>query len=326
MDPKENLLRAIRRDAPAYLPHQYEPTWNRLAYDGAFPQDWADGRLSWVDNWGVGWQRETVDDWGATPFPVMHPLADLSRLSTYQPPDPNQAGFTRIREGLQDPGRLHLGHLPLGPFDRAWALVGMEDFFVALLTDFDKVKLVVEMVTDYTVRMSRRLVRAGLEMCWQTDDYGSERALMMSPDVWRRLFKPALAEIFGVWKDAGRLVGLHSCGAVGAIVGDLVEIGLDVLHPVQASCNDAAALKAQWGDRLSFWGGVSSRVLMDGTPADVRRETLRAMAALGPGGGYVCGQDQTMPYPPENIAALAETVEQFGAYPLRLPVTDQGRV
>jgi uroporphyrinogen decarboxylase len=198
-------------------------------------------------------------------------------------------------------------------------LVGMETLMMAMITDLDAVKAVIAMVTDYTVRMSRRMVEAGLEMCWLTDDYGSERALMISPAMWRTLFKPALAEIFSVWKDAGRMVGLHSCGSISAIVGDLVEIGLDVLHPVQASCNDAAALKAQWGDRLSFWGGVSSRVLMTGAPDDVRRETLRMMAALGPGGGYVCGQDQTMPYPEENLRVLAETVEEFGAYPLRLP-------
>ncbi|MCZ7542986.1 MAG: hypothetical protein M5R40_05350 [Anaerolineae bacterium] len=318
MGPKENLIQALTRGAPERVPHQYEPTWDRLAYDGAHPQDWAGDEALFFDHWGVGWER-TEDDWGATPFPAVHPLANLSKLATYKPPDPDEPGFTRVLEGLREPGKLHLAHLPLGPFDRAWALTGMDNFFVTALTDIDSARLIVEMVTDYIVRMSRRLVRAGLEMCWLTDDYGTERALMMSPETWRKLFKPALAEIFSVWKDAGRLIGLHSCGAVGAIVGDLVEIGLDVLHPVQASCNDAAALKARWGDRLSFWGGVSSRVLLQGAPADVQRETLRALKALGPDGGYVCGQDQTMPYPEANIAALAETVERFGAYPLDLP-------
>ncbi|MBN1286381.1 MAG: hypothetical protein JXB47_13365 [Anaerolineae bacterium] len=319
MDAKENLLRALQRDAPARVPHQYEPSWDRLAYDGAHPQDWAAPTdTTWVDQWGVGWQR-AEDDWGATPFPVHHPLADFSKWAAYKPPDPDEAGLTRVQEGLQDPGKLHLAHLPFGPFERACALAGMDSFLMAALTDFDAARRMVEMVTDYTVRLSRRLVAAGLEMCWLTDDYGTERALVMSPGVWRALFKPALAEIFGVWKDAGRLVGLHSCGAVGAIVGDLVEIGLDVLHPVQASCNDAAALKARWGDRLSFWGGVSSRALMHGAADEVRRATLKMLRALAPGGGYVCGQDQTMPYPEENIAALVEIVERFGAYPLALP-------
>lgn len=326
MDAKENLIQALTRGAPERVPHQYEPTWNRLAYDGAHPQDWAVGAV-FFDHWGVGWER-AEDDWGATPFPVVHPLADPAKLATYKPPNPDDAGMTRVMEGLREADKLHLGHLPLGPFDRAWALAGMDNFLVMALTDIDSARLIVEMVTDYTVRMSRRLVRAGLEMCWLTDDYGTERALMMSPEIWRALFKPALAEIFSVWEDAGRIVGLHSCGAVGAIVGELVEIGLDVLHPVQASCNDAAALKARWGDRLSFWGGVSSRVLLEGTPDDVRRETIRMMGALGPGGGYVCGQDQTMPYPEENIAALADAVERLGAYPLNLPdvsAADGGR-
>ncbi len=318
MDPKENLLRAIKREGPDYLPHQYEPTWVRLRYRGSFPDDWADGRTVWQDNWGVGWQHND-DNWGATPFAVVHPLADLSKIVTYQPPDPDEADFTPIIDGMQETEKLHLGHLEFGPFERSWALVGMENFLMAMLTDLASVKTVVDMVTDFTVRITRRMVAAGLEMCWLTDDYGSERGLMMSPDTWRTLFKPALAEIFGVWKDAGCLVGLHSCGSIGTIVGDLVEIGLDVLHPVQASCNDASALKALWGDRLSFWGGVSSRVLLNGTPDDVRRETLQMMRALGSGGGYVCGQDQTMPYSEENIQALAETVEQFGAYPLHLP-------
>jgi len=313
----DNLWRAILRDDPVYLPHQYEPTWTRLAYDGAYAEDWNDGSQHFTDHWGVGWAISPAQTLDISPYPVDHPLADLDALSTYRPPDPDDAGFSRIHAGLAEyPDRLNFGHLQIGPMERAVALMGMENFLVATVADPDRVKQVLEMVVDYTIAISRRMLTTDLVGAWITDDYGTQHSLLVSPRTWRQLIKPGMQAIFDVWKDAGRLVVLHSCGAVGPLVGDLVEMRLDVLHPLQATANDAVELKARWGDRLTFWGNVSSGILMGGTPDDVRREVRRAIRELGVGSGYVCGQDHTLPYPAVNMAALVETVTQYGRYPI----------
>ena len=108
------------------------------------------------------------------------------------------------------------------------------------------------------------------------------------------------------------------------IVPDLASIGVTLLNPVQARANDLARVKADaLAGRMALQGGIDSHLLTIGTPDQVRRETLRVLGILGPGGGYVLGPDQGMPWPEENYQAMIETVETYGTYPLDLPTVGQ---
>jgi uroporphyrinogen decarboxylase len=157
------------------------------------------------------------------------------------------------------------------------------------------------------------------------DDLGMSGGTMMSPASYRRLLKPHHAEYFGTIKKyiSGK-VFCHSCGNVYTLLGDLIDVGVDLLNPVQVSAGemgDTAKLKREFGDRLSFCGAIDTqRVLPHGTPDDVRAEVRRRIRDLAPGGGYIVASVHCIQpdVPPENIVAMCDEVLEAGTYPLKL--------
>jgi len=155
------------------------------------------------------------------------------------------------------------------------------------------------------------------------DDLGSQDATLMSPAAYRRLIKPHEAELLAaIHENSKAKVFFHSCGNVYDVIGDLIEIGVDLLNPVQVSAGpmrDTARLKKEFGSRLSFSGAIDTgRVLPRGTTDDVRAEVRQRICDLAPGGGYIasavhCIQDDV---PPENVVAMCEAVRESGRYPI----------
>jgi uroporphyrinogen decarboxylase len=106
---------------------------------------------------------------------------------------------------------------------------------------------------------------------------------------------------------------------VQEVIEDLIDVGVDILNPIQARANDLALVKQRADRKLALWGGIDTQhVLMRGTPEDVEAEVKRVLAILAPGGGYIIAPDQGMPFPPENIEALWRAAETWGTYPLEL--------
>jgi uroporphyrinogen decarboxylase len=149
-----------------------------------------------------------------------------------------------------------------------------------------------------------------LDWLWTGDDVASQRSLVMSPRSWRQLIKPHLARVFAVGKAHGLWVAYHCCGTLRPIIGDLVEMGLDVLNPVQCNCPgmDPLELKREFGSKLSFMGGVDTQDLLPhGSADDVRRATRRLIDGMtGDGGGFILAASHTIPpeTPLENIFAM----------------------
>jgi uroporphyrinogen decarboxylase len=142
-----------------------------------------------------------------------------------------------------------------------------------------------------------------------SDDYGTQQALVISPAHWRKLIKPRLAEIYALAKQNGRTVLHHTCGNVTEIVGDLIDLGLDILHPVQPEAMDLGTLKREFGKHLTFCGGVPTQTLLvRGTPEDVRREVRRLKREMGRDGGYILEPGITLQadVPRENLVALID--------------------
>jgi uroporphyrinogen decarboxylase len=137
--------------------------------------------------------------------------------------------------------------------------------------------------------------------------------MLISPAAWRCFVKPRLARIFATAKQAGRIVFLHSCGNVRAVVPDLVELGLDVLHPIQPEALDVVELKREFGGELTFCGGLGTQnLLAHAGPAEVRDEVLRLKQVLGAGGGYILEPGITIQadVPLENMLALIEAARE----------------
>jgi len=189
----------------------------------------------------------------------------------------------------------------------------MENALLDMLADPELAAAMLGRCGDFSVRLAEAALDAvAVDWLWTGDDVGGQQAMMMSPDTWRDLVKPHLADVAAVGKARGLPVAYHSCGAIRPIIGDLVELGVDVLNPVQSTCAgmDPLELKAEFGDRLAFMGGVDTQgVLPAGTAAEVRRATERLITGMtDDGGGYILAASHTVPpeTPLANIFAMLE--------------------
>ena len=155
------------------------------------------------------------------------------------------------------------------------------------------------------------------------DDLGIQTGLQFSPELYRRFFKPYHKLIYGLVHERSQAyVFLHSCGSVYDLVPDLIEVGVDILNPVQTSAAkmDPTRLKAEFGDQMTFWGGGSCphEVLPWVTPDQVEQDVRERLQALAPGGGYVFApiHDIQPDVPPENIVAMYDAALKYGVYPV----------
>jgi uroporphyrinogen decarboxylase len=164
---------------------------------------------------------------------------------------------------------------------------------------------------DFSVELANEACRRfPLDWLWAGDDVAGQDSLMMSPDMWRSQIKPQLQRVFDVGRAAKLWVAYHCCGALRPIIPDLIEMGLDVLNPVQSNCDgmDPFELKKEFGKRLAFMGGVDTvDLLPNGSVSDVQRAATRLIEAMtADGGGYILAASHTVPpeTPDENIFAL----------------------
>ena len=167
-------------------------------------------------------------------------------------------------------------------------------------------------ITAYGVR----LAEAGVDVVQIYGDLAMQDRLLMNPDVWRRFDKPRLAHLITEVKRANPdvYVFMHSDGKMTDIIPDLVEVGLDILNPIQPECQDPLEVKKTWGDRLVLHGGVSNqRSIPLGTPQEVKDEVRRLLDHCSPGGGFVLGPANVLlpEFPVENIVAMYETVSEY---------------
>ena len=151
------------------------------------------------------------------------------------------------------------------------------------------------------------------------DDIGMEDRMMMSPDTWRKWFKPRMGKIISAAREIKPdvLFFYHSDGYVEPVIPDFIEIGIDVLNPVQPECMDPAKLKRLYGDKLAFWGTIGiQHTLPFGTPEEVEEEVRERIGTVGKGGGlYLSPTHVIAPeVPHENIFAFVKAVKKYGEY------------
>jgi uroporphyrinogen decarboxylase len=208
-----------------------------------------------------------------------------------------------------------MGRLTYLLFERAWAVMGMENFLVAMITHPRAMHEFLHRIADYARRVFDRYLELGVDGIGFSEDLGTQRALMMSPAMFREFILPEYVYCFENVLRAGKIVHFHSCGCVDAIAGDLAGIGVHILNPVQARANDLAKIKKETVGRMTLHGAIDTAILARGTPADVRAEVIRVMEILKPGGGYICCPDQSIPgIPEENMRALWDTAAEVGKY------------
>jgi uroporphyrinogen decarboxylase len=274
---------------------------------------------AYTDEWGIGWRAQpytTAFGVGHYTEMVRHPLADDRAIATYRPPDPTRPELYRdaawTLQTFKDEYWI-VGVTVTTIFETAWALRGYERMLTDFVTQPDLAECILEVPYRYHLAAAVRLVEMGVDMIWIGDDVGTQRGMLISPKLWRRFLKPRVANFITTLKRINPQIKIayHSDGDIRPIIPDLIEIGLDVLNPIQPACMDPAALKRAYGDRLCFWGTLDEqKTLPFGTPDDVRSEILTRLETIGRGGGLILGPTHhvQLDTPMGNFWAMVDTI------------------
>lgn len=236
-----------------------------------------------------------------------HPLTKPD-LSGYKFPDSYAPGrFDPLKEKIGANQDLFLLAWAGDFFERAHFLRGLPELLADMLLNPQFVHDLLDGILEFLLGNLSQLAKLGVDGIFLSDDYGHQDSLFMSPNHWREFIKPRLKVFFTKAKSEGLFTFLHSCGNVSEIIPDLIEIGLDVLHPIQPEAMDIAFLKAKYGDKLTFYGGISTqRTLPYGTPEEVVAEVRQTANFMAENGGYILAPGITLQHdvPLENILAF----------------------
>jgi len=239
----------------------------------------------------------------------------IEDLERHEMPNPDMFDYSNI-EKLCDKYSYYavMGGAWSPIFCTASALIGMQKLMVKMYEDPEFVKLFLEKITDLFYEQSIRTFDAAngkMDIFFMGDDYGTQRGLIMSEQMWNEFYAPQVARLFNLAKDYGLKVMLHSCGSISKLIPKLIELGMDALDPVQVRAADMEPemLKAKFGDFITFHGGIDTQHLLPfGSVEEVRKETKRLIEIFGTGGGYIlCPSQEFLPdIPLENILAMYE--------------------
>jgi uroporphyrinogen decarboxylase len=239
--------------------------------------------------------------------PLTEPRADWIRL-----PVPEEDRIRRQIRAMNDahPDRYHLFELGLALFERAWTLRGMENLLVDMIEEPAFVDALLESIADYDGMVIDIAADEGIDGIMLGDDWGQQRGLIMGLPHWRRFIRPHIRALYGRIRGHGLAVFQHSCGDNRELLGDLIDLGLDVYNTFQPEIYDAEAFAQVYGRHLAIYGGISTQgVMRFGTPDEVRGATLRMMDLLGPM-GYIASPTHQVStdIPVENILAFQQAV------------------
>jgi len=321
--PDDDLIRRLGADVRGLFPLNSH-NWNVREEDSG--QSWL-----YHDEWGITHRRPKRS--GLYYSIVARPLGDpaLSAADIEEHPWPDMgdpqriAGLRELAERYRADGYAVAIKSPFaGIFEMAQRIVGMENCLVMMTTGnlastlFDKLLNLKLAFWE----MALPCLAGVVDVVAEFDDYGTQASQLISPRMFRQQIKPRLKVLFGclarLAPQAGRF--FHSCGNVRPLLPDLIEVGVQILNPVQvrAAGMEPAALKRDFGHELVFWGGGvdTQAVLPTGTVREVKDEVRRNVEALAPGGGYVFGPVHNIQadVPPQNVLAMVEALHEYGVY------------
>lgn len=265
----------------------------------------------WQDEFGVVWDRTVDVDIG---MPRTYILQDM-QLDSYELPDPlDPRRYSHLPlECKQQKDRFILCAFGFALFERAWSLRGMEQLLMDMIQDPGYVDALLDRILEYNLSIIDEVIKYDIDAIQFGDDWGQQRGLIMGPKLWRRFIKPRVAKMYKRLKEAGKSVFIHSCGDVKEIFDDIIEIGVDAFRPFQPEVMDVYEMKAKYGDRMTFYGGISTQVTLPfGTPEQVRSEIRMLRSKLSCQGGYILAPAHAVPgdVPIENLLALIDEVRE----------------
>ena len=259
----------------------------------------------YTDAWGCVWSVAEPGVIGEVKGP---PLADWSALERYTPPYEllEEADLSAVNPFCAETDKFVMESIG-NPFERMQYLRGPEALYMDLAYGADEMLKLRDMVHAFNLQSLEMLCETDVDAISFADDWGSQNSLLISPNLWRELFKPLYADYCRIAHAAGKFAFMHSDGNITAIYPDLIEVGVDALNS-QLFCMDIEELGRLYKGKLTFWGEIDrQRILPFGTADEVRAAVRRVRAALGDGNGGVIAQcEWGINVPRENIEAVFE--------------------
>jgi uroporphyrinogen-III decarboxylase len=266
------------------------------------------------DEWGVEWEYRTFGVWGC---PVEYPLDDLSRLDVYRPPEPPACEGEAFEHERTEVAKARRSYYTIGGggsfFEQLHSVRRFEDVLVDIALDTPEIHRISDMLIDYAAAKIRRAIALGVDAVSFGDDFGTQNALMLSPEQWRRFFKPRYEALFRPVKEAGKKVLFHCCGKIGDILADFRDVGVDVIWPqlpafdtteLARTCRDLGLTVELHPDR--------GDLMQHGTPSAIRDYILRLVNTFGTReGGSWLYLEVDPGFPWRNVEALFETAREL---------------
>jgi len=290
----------------------------RLGSDIGFFEDLGNHRVR--DVFGVVWDRSVDKDIGIVEGCVL----PEPTLQGYTFPDPlDSRFFANIEQRIEKFGdRFRVFQIGFSLYERAWTLRGIANLLMDFYDNPAFVDELLNTIADYNIAQVRQALKYDIDAVYFGDDWGMQHGLQMGPRMWHRFIQPVLKRMYGVVRDAGKFVMIHSCGDVDELFDSLIAIGVNCFNPFQPEVMDVDALLLRYRRRLAFHGGLSTqRTLPYGSVEDVRREAHHLLD-LGRDGGYIFAPSHDIEgdVPLENMLAFIEIVQHQPGYesePLR---------
>jgi len=285
----------------------------------------------YIDEWGTKCSKPKNSYWFD---PVEHPLENaesVEEVSNYSMPDPKDPGRTRgLREKIKSIREntdyaIAIGAPTGGLFETGYWLRGWETWLIDTARNPKIVKTIVEKLVNWQMQYwDKVLDEVGdlIEVVQIGDDLGGQNSPLINPESYRSLFKEPQRKLCEKIKSkTSAKIFLHSCGEIYDFLPDIVDVGIDIINPVQVSCpkmGDTSKLNEEFGKDLVFWGGGCDvhKILPRGTTDEVEKEVIKRIKDLSPGGGFVFNAVHNIQpdVPPENIVKMYETAYKFGYY------------
>lgn len=352
LTPRQRVLAAIAHEEPDRVP--ITVAFNKSTTSGVFRSNKASAFQQFLDYSGARDEEELLQklgvdirpvrdrerkdlSWRQNPKNAFNPdtLSKITSLSEFEKlewPDHNSIwDYSGLEEELRRIKSLPAEYAIIAPdyevgiqiYEIAWGLRGMEHFFIDLAANPKLVEAMLERITYlYTQRTKAVLQRLGKEVdiVGGGDDLGMQDRLQFSPETFRKIFKPHYLKAYSeVRSISSAAIHFHCCGSCVDILDDLIDVGVNILHPIQPMARgmDLAELKKRFGKHLTFHGGIDTqRVVPFGTVEEVKAETIKCFEILGKGGGYILGPSHCFQPndPMENIAAIYKAAQEECVY------------
>jgi uroporphyrinogen decarboxylase len=285
------------------------------------------------DQFGIKWKQHSQQFGSYCEF-VEHPLADIKNYDTYKLPDPLAAHKEEIavyEKLIKNEGKEYaiLGGCACTMFEASWYLRGLENFLTDLYLNRDFAIELLDITMDYSLKLSKKLVQMGVDIIWWGDDVAHERGPYIDPKIFRELIKPRYAHMVSEIKKVNKdiKIAFHCDGKIDWVIEDFIELGFDILNPLQSDVNNSEEIKKKYGKKLSFWGNVDTRrVLNIKTFKEVAEAVRRTIEILSPGGGHILCTNHTIQAGEravDNTIGYYMAANHFRNYPLNVKKIDQ---